>query len=144
MDAPFELNRLYRYPDFRPEWAKYLLGPATKFSLPTEVVVGQPQTVVPQQCGTYETTYYSHDGRIVDGEDNSRLDGDVDNQIWMFEVYANRGEGGRYDYHQIGWSFHQLGWMKLCWNELTAQAGDDPLAAQKAYLMTLAKLAREK
>ena len=119
MDVPFELNRLYRDTEFRPEWAKYLLGPATKFSLPTEIVVGQPQTVVPQQCRAYETPYYSHDDRIVDAEENTRLGGSVDNRIWMFEVYVNKANAPHYDYCQIGWSFHQIGWFKLNWGELT-------------------------
>ena len=100
-DRPIQLGFLYR--TLRRTWTEYLLYRSEAFSLPTQVVVDEPQIVTPKQARAYTTDLVIYEGNAVTSADPG-LFREIYKlpSISLVEVWGNHGDD---IYTQRGWRF---------------------------------------
>jgi len=104
------------------EHTRFLLRPGESFPLPTETVIYKPQFVVPELARTYRTDLYLR-GRYILSYDELRtwpgFRGTYhETEIWLFEVWTDRGSDGHVQWVQVGWRFapsYCTGWRSRAW-----------------------------
>ena len=130
MEKTFEINRVYRLEDFKPEWLPILGSRYSRYStiwLPTEMVVKEPKLVVPQEGRIFETRFYrypmekfgsktpryecpivDYDGLMAMYKANGQEfhgTGMGPEQVLLVEVYWDFGYDGHTDCQHVGYRF---------------------------------------
>lgn len=104
-----KVGYFYNAKEFDPAWSKFLWHPFVQYDVPTETLVLTPRYVVPVQARAFRTNRYLLRGEVVDYEvlrKEPEFHGSYQyREIWMAEVWTDKGSDGHIHYTLVGFRF---------------------------------------